>query len=730
MLAPAAPATRRAPARPSSPLVGREHELATLRRHLARHRLTSVVGPGGVGKTRLTLEVVTTLAAGASGDGPDPGEVVVVELASVEEPGRVPDALADVLGARGRADGEALQACIDALAPRPATLLVDNCEHVVDAARDLVASLLAGCPQLTVVATSREPLGLPDEHLLRLGPLPVPEKGAADPRRSPAVAAFLAHARRRSPELTLSASDEALVADLVRQLDGLPLALELAAGRVGTLALPDLHARLDRALDLFSAGRTSSSARHRTLRAAIDWSYRALGDDGQRLLRALGVFPGGVDLATAERLGERLGLADDPVAVVGDLVDTSVLVADPAARRFRALETVRAFALDALDAAGERDRAEAEMIAWAVDRANELDRLSWGPTEATADAGLHAEIHNITAAWDAATRRGDIDARIAIAVSLDNLRMYRGLAGLATWALDLADDPALARHPRRLEALGAAAGSAWLTGEFDRANALAAEVLVPGASADAQHRALGALAAVRLYRGDSPKASELWEAAAGLVARGRAVSYLSPAALAAAYGGDPARAEALLARAEADNALAAPSSRAFTAYTRAEMLAGPDPDQALALYGEAIAVAQASGARFVEGVASVGLIRLWDAAGRRRPALAGYRQLLQSWRRAGYWPQLWTTMRNLAGTLAVAGQPRAAAVALAAADAAPGATVVSVDEVAAELEALTAYLRRELGDGEFARARAEGAALPRADVVDVALAAIDAALAP
>ncbi len=120
------------------------------------------------------------------------------------------------------------------------------------------------------------------------------------------------------------------------------------------------------------------------------------------------------------------------------------------------------------------------MIAWAVDRADGLDRLSWGPTEAAADAGLHAEIHNITAAWDAATRRGDIDARIAIAVSLDNLRMYRGLAGLATWALDLADDPALASHPRRLEALGAAAGSAWLTGEFDRADALAAEVLVPG----------------------------------------------------------------------------------------------------------------------------------------------------------------------------------------------------------------------------------------------------------
>ena len=499
---------------------------------------------------------------------------------------------------------------------------------------------------------------------------------------------------------------------------------------MGTLALPDLHARLDRALDLLSAGRTSSSARHRTLRAAIDWSYRALGDDGQTLLRALGVFPGGVDLATAERLGERLGLADDPAAVVGDLVDTSVLVADPAARRFRALETVRAFALDALDAAGERDRAEAEMIAWAVDRANDLDRLSCGATEATADAGLHAEIHNITAAWDAATRRGDVDARIAIAVSLDNLRMYRGLAGLATWALDLADDPALASHPRRLEALGAAAGSAWLTGEFDRADALAAEVLVPGASADAQHRALGALAAVRLYRGDSPEASELWEAAAGLVTRGRAVSYLSPAALAAAYGGDPARAEALLARAEADTALAAPSSRAFTAYTRAEMLARrrPRPGPRALRRGDRRRPGQRGPVRRGDRVGGPG-----PAVGRGRPPPAGAgrlppaapvvapRRLLAAAVDHDAEPRRHPRRRRPAPRRGRRpGRGRRRARRHGGLGRRRGGRTGGPDRPPAARAG-----RRRVRPG-----RAEGAALPRADVVDAALAAIDAALAP
>ena len=723
---PAAPAARSAVARPSSPLVGRGHEVADLRRRLARQRLTTVVGPGGVGKTRLTLEVVADAAAEGT-------EVVVVELATVEDPTRVVDALATALGVRARSGPEALAACTDALASRPVLVLLDNGEHVLDAARDLVTALLAGCPQVAVAVTSREPLGLADEHLLRLGPLPVPEEGATDPgqvTQAPAVAAFLAHARRRVPDLVVDGDDARLVADVVRRLDGLPLALELAAGRVGTLALPDLHARLDRALDLLRAGRASGSARHRTLRAAIDWSFHALDEDARRLLCGLGVFPGGVDLDTAERVGDRLGLDDDPVSVVAGLVDASMLAAAPGPTgvRYRALETVRAYVRDVRAATGEADRAERELIAWAVDLTAELDALCRGPEEAAADARLRAELPNLAAAWDAAAHRGDLDARVAMVANIDHIRAFRQLAGVATWPLELLDDPGLEGHPGRPTVLGAASRTAWLRGDREEAERLGRECVATATTDDAAFRGLAALATVHLYAGDPAQAEALWVEAAARGGPTVTAVYLGAAALAAAYAGDTERTTALLADAMPPGAVIAPSARALALYTAAEMLAGEDPEAAAERYGEAIALAAACNAEFVEGVAQVGLVRLWAAGGRDRQALAGYRTLLESWRRSGHWAQLWTTLRNLADPLARTGQAETAAMVLAAADAAAEAPLVSVPAVAAGLTALAERLRDELGEGAYAAAVAKGAAASRTEAVDAALAAVDAAL--
>ena len=304
-----------------------------------------------------------------------------------------------------------MTAARDALAETDTLLVLDNCEHVLTPpCRDLGAALVDACPGMTLLATSRQPLGLAAEHLVRIGPLPVPEEGADATAGVPAVDAFLAHARRREPELGSTCADAALVADIVRRLDGLPLALELAAGRVGTLTIGDLHARLDRSLDLFEAGRPDADARHRTLRDTIDWSFRGLADDDALLLDAIAVFPGGVDLPTAEWLAARLGIAGDAAAVVAGLVDASLLTArrvvtpDGERRRYRPLETVRAFVLDHLAAAGRarRRRRRPRGVGGRAGRPRSSGPRVAGPDEAAADDELRREVPNLRAAWDLA----------------------------------------------------------------------------------------------------------------------------------------------------------------------------------------------------------------------------------------------------------------------------------------------------------------------------------------
>jgi predicted ATPase/DNA-binding SARP family transcriptional activator len=716
------PPARRPPARPASPLVGRDRELADLGRSLASRRLVTVVGPGGVGKTRLALE-----AAIAAADGGRP--VTVVELAAVEDGRRVASALATALGLRVP-DGQVGAAARDALAGGSAVLVLDNCEHVVDAARQLAGPLVDGCPDLTVLATSREPLGLAAEHVLRLGPLPVPEAGRRDVAAVPAVAAFLAHARRRQPDLVLEGDDALVVADVVRRLDGLPLALELAAGRVGTLSFADLHARLDSALDLLEGGRAPVDARHRTLRDTIDWSFRTLDPAERRLLCRISVFPGGVDLATAERLGAGPGAV--PARDVARLVDTSMLGVERRAGgfRYRPLETVRAFALDHLAAAGERDGADDVLLDWAVDLAADVRDRANGPDEPAADTRVRAELPNLLAAWDLATRRGDVDARVTLVTSLDTFLVWRDLTDLAAWALDLVADPALEGHPRRAEIMGMAAESAWHRGDLGEAVDLAERSRAEAPTPEAAAPALDALAAVALFRGAPEAAADLWVAACDLSPPGFLASRLASAALGAVYAGRGDRARALLDRALAvTETEAAPSDRAFVHYAEAEMLAASDPHAAADLYARAVTLARSSGATFVEGVASVGLVRLWAADGRTAAALDGYAALLADWRRAGHWTQLWTTLRNLAGPLADAGQPETGALVLHAADAAPEAALVTVPAVAVELTRLVDRLDAELGPERAAAARRRAAGMTRVEVVEAALAAVAAARA-
>ena len=596
-------------ARPDGPLVGRQLDREEVRRLLGDNAAVTVTGPGGVGKTRLALEVAADISADLEGDGTE--EVVVVDLAAVDRPDRVCQAVASTL--RLRTSGEVSAVDVAAvLAPRRLLLVLDNCEHVPDACRDLVSTLRRTAPGVRVLATSRTVLHVPGEHVVRLQPLPVPrEPGDLDAlTRQPAVRAFLEHARRRQPAYELTADDADDITDVLRRLDGLPLGIELAARQVAVMPLADVRQRLDRALDLAIAPGAVDDDRQRTLRATIDSSYRLLPDHERWLLRAMAPFPGGVDLATVEALA-RDGVGEgDPLDVLHRLVNASLVVADPGAGRYRLLFTVRAFLLDELRAQDELEEAERRFLDRCLTIAEEVGLGVVGPDEARADRRLRAELDNLRAARDTARAHGRDDVRVGITVHLSEAATWRDIRELWAWALELAVDPALDDHPDRAAVLGCAAEGARLLGDLDGASALAHESLaVAGPEADAAqvHHAFLALGSVAHFRGDFVAAKEHWIRSG----EGRPLAsgaWLASAALAAAYGGDRDEARRLLDRAHtAIVAARCESHAAFASYVEGEVRATERVEESVPYYEEAIEQARRCGVAFVAGVASVAL---------------------------------------------------------------------------------------------------------------------------
>ncbi|MGW3628815.1 AfsR/SARP family transcriptional regulator [Streptomyces sp. NPDC005122] len=421
--------------------VGRQADIDTIRGDLASARLVTLLGPGGAGKTRLSQEAAEAVASGAR-DG-----VWLAELAPVDDPKAVPDAVLTAVGARETvlrgAGAEEMRAASDRhddplhrlaeyCSKRSMLLILDNCEHVVDAAAQLAEELLERCPGLTVLATSREPLGVPGELLRPVEPLPEPF----------ALRLFADRGASARPgfRIDADAGTAEAAAEICRRLDGLPLAIELAAARLRMLTPRQIADRLDDRFRLLTSGSRTVLPRQQTLRAVVDWSWDLLDGDERDVLRRLSVFAGGCDLAAAEAVCGPAALE-----ALGSLVDKSLVVAahsGDGAMRYRLLETVAEYAGERLDESGRRSAAERDHLTYYRELARTTDPQLRGAGQRAAIERMERESENLRAALQRAVATGDEQEALCLVLSLG-------------WYWQMRDLRLMARHwSREVMALG------------------------------------------------------------------------------------------------------------------------------------------------------------------------------------------------------------------------------------------------------------------------------------
>jgi predicted ATPase/class 3 adenylate cyclase len=442
--------------RAATSFIGRESEVAEVQAALRAHRLVTLTGVGGVGKTRLATEVAVRL----SDEFPD--GVWLFEVAAVADPAAVPDAVAAVLGITQQPGMSVSESVAAALEGRLRLLVFDNCEHVRDAAADLIEAILAQSATVMILATSREGLGVADEQLWL-----VPSLDLGAGIESAAVDLFVERARSVAAGFSMATTVEAeAVIEICRRLDGIPLAIELAASRLLSMTVAELRDRLDDRFRLLVGSRRGLE-RHQTLRHAVAWSYDHLDDAEKSLLARCSVFAGGFDLAAACAVadcGDDLATLD----LLDALVRKSLVVADrtSARTRFSMLETIRQFAEEQLVASGAATQARAAHARYFAGRETDILALWDSPRQREVYDWFTVELANLRTAFRWAADHNDLDVAAAIA-------RYAGLFGLVTanyepsgWAEELIEPARAADHPR-LATVYAVASLCYLTGRLD-----------------------------------------------------------------------------------------------------------------------------------------------------------------------------------------------------------------------------------------------------------------------
>ena len=395
-----------------SPFIGRNRERSEVRALVESCRLVTLTGAGGCGKTRLGLQVAAELLDG-SGDG-----VWLVELAAVTDQDAVASAISRALGMTSQPGRPVLETLTDALALQDMLIVLDNCEHLIGGCAKAADAIVRSCQRVRLMTTSREPLGISGETIYRVPPLSMPGPGEQDPasaESADAVALFLDRARAQGVDLSVDEATAPLVVSICARLDGLPLAIELAAARLRSMSVRSLDDRLDQRFRLLTGGSRTAPGRQQTLRAAVQWSYSLLNGAEQLLLGRLSVFAGGFDLDAAEAVG---GWEDievfDVAGLLGSLVDKSLVMTERAgpALRYRLLETIRQFAAGRLAEAGDEDVVAAAHCAHYLSVAETAAPHLTGPDQGRWLARLDADQANLRRAAGHAAGAPDGTAQV------------------------------------------------------------------------------------------------------------------------------------------------------------------------------------------------------------------------------------------------------------------------------------------------------------------------------
>jgi predicted ATPase/DNA-binding winged helix-turn-helix (wHTH) protein len=400
---------------PLTSFIGRERELVEIKRLLPGKRLLTLVGVGGIGKTRLALQMAAEVMA-AYRDG-----VWLVDLAPLADPALAPSAVAQVLGVREAVGKSLIETLCSQVKGRQLLLVLDNCEHLLKACAHLVDAMLRGAAELTIIATSREPLHVTGEQTYPLQALSLPEPSATAETvgRSEAVQLFVERAQRQLPDFALTAARAPTVAELCIHLDGIPLALELAAARVRSLSIEQINARLNDRFKLLTGGTSTALPRQQTLRATFDWSFDLLAEQERAVLRRLAIFAGGFTLEAASSVASDSAIDEFAVIdLLSQLVARSLVVADTsdAGPRYRLLETTRAYALEKLTEAEETDILKHRHAEYFCDRFDRAPDDWLRMSDAEWRAIYPSELDNVRAALDwAIGARGDSTIAVALA---------------------------------------------------------------------------------------------------------------------------------------------------------------------------------------------------------------------------------------------------------------------------------------------------------------------------
>jgi predicted ATPase/DNA-binding CsgD family transcriptional regulator len=467
------------PAQRSS-FVGREREVLEVRQALATTRLMTLTGAGGSGKTRLALEVARSLIV-AYPDG-----VWFVELAPLSEEILVPKAVAEALKVPERSSETLTDTLVEVLGDRQLLLVVDNCEHLIEAAAGLADKLLDSCPGMRILATSREVLGVEGEARWLVPPLSVP-----DPQDTPSsgqledyesVRLFIERARGRDPSFSLSPENAISVAEICSRLEGIPLAIELAAARVGTLSVEQISKRVEGSLELLTRGVRTAAPRQQTLKVALDWSYDLLSEPERVLFRRLSTFAGGWTLETSEAVGSGEGVEEGEVLeLLSGLVEKSLVVTrggDYGGVRYRLLEPIRQFAREKLEGSGEAEAAKRAHAEYFLAMAEETEPELFGPRDVEGFNRLETEHDNLRAALSWTLERGEAELALRLAGTLGMFWHAHGyLSEGRTWleaALAKDERASVAARFKALQALFWLAFDQW---DNDRAEAVAQEAM-------------------------------------------------------------------------------------------------------------------------------------------------------------------------------------------------------------------------------------------------------------